>query len=261
MKTCPSRRHWPVALAFLAACAGAPPGGEAPSRRPVEHVVVAAHFEPLIDWEIKADRHYSGGNAMAESMAAGVRLSIFPCFGFPPCIAAVMSATALIGGAATAISTSRARAAGKDDARGGGVAEIDLSSLASALSLQSRLRRAVADAGWHVRDAEGEASGALRLEARVERIKALSGVPIRNVWVHEMDVSWRLVDPVDSRTVASGGFKHEKVLSFSLRHDEASGRWVGEDDGLFAPAWAQACEEMAARIAQEAVPAIAAYRS
>jgi len=259
MKTSPSRRHWLVGLAFLAACAGAPPGGEAPPGRPVE-LVVAAHFEPLIDWEIKADRHYSGGNAMGQSTLAGIRLSIFPCLGFPPCIAAVMSATALIGGVATAISTSRARAAGKDDAQGSGVPEIDLSSLASALDLQSRLQRAVADAGWHVRDAEGETSGALRLEARVERIKVLSGVPIRNVWVHEMGVSWRLVDPADSGTVASGGFRHEKVLSFSLRYDEASGRWVGEDDGLFATAWAQACEEMAARIAQEAAPAIAAYR-
>ena len=259
MKTSPSRRHWLVGLAFLAACAGAPPGGEAPRSRPVEHVVVAARFEPLIDWEIKADRHYSGGNYMGESMAAGVRLSIFPCFGFPPCIAAVMSATALIGGVATAISTSRARAAGKDDAKGDGAAEIDLSSLASALDVKSRLQRVVADAGWHAPDAEGDTSGALRLEARVERIKALSGVPIRNVWVHEMDVSWRLVNPADSSTVASGGFRHEKVLSFSLRYDGASGRWVGVDDGRFAPAWAQACEEMAARIAQEAAPALAAY--
>jgi hypothetical protein len=174
-----------------------------------------------------------------------------------------MSGTALIGGVATAISASRARAAGEDDAQGGGVPEIDLSSLASALDFQSRLQRAVADAGWRVRDAEGGTSGALRLEARVERIKALSGVTIRNVWVHEMDVSWRLVDLTDgsvSGTVASGGFKHEKVLSFPLRYDEASGRWIGEDDGLFSPAWAQACEEMAARIAQEAAPAIAAYR-
>jgi hypothetical protein len=259
MEAKPSRWPWLVGPAFVAACAGAPPGGEAPRGRPVEYVVVAAHFEPRIEWEIKADRHYSGGNAMGESALAGARLSIFPCLGFPPCIAAVMSATALAGGVATAISTSRASTAGKDTAQDSRVPEIDLGSLGSVLDLQLRLQRALADAGWRVRDAESDTSGMLRLEARVERIKALSGVPIRNLWVHEMDVSWRLVNPADSGTVASGGFRHEKVLGFSLRYDAASGRWVGEDDGRFAPAWAQACEEVAARIAQEAVPALVAY--
>jgi hypothetical protein len=196
---------WPVGLAFLAACASAPPGGEEPRRRPAEHVVVAAHFEPRIEWEVKADRSYAGPNG------------------------------------------------------GGAIREMDLSGLASALGLQSQLRHAIAVAGWSVQPKASDAEGVLRLEARVERIKALSSAPIRNFWAHEMDVSWRLVDPYDSATVASGGFRYDKVLSFSLRYDEASGRWIGTDDGRFAAAWARACEEIAARIAQEAVPAITAY--
>jgi hypothetical protein len=166
-------------------------------------------------------------------------------------------------GIADGIETSRAASAGKGDDKkgytGSGVREIDLSSLASALDLQSRLQQAVLRAGWRVQPKASDAAGELRLEARVERIKALSSVPIRNLWAHEMDVSWRLVDPAESGAVASGGFRYERVLSFSLRYDEASGRWIGTDDGRFAAAWARACEEIAARIALEAVPAIAAY--
>jgi hypothetical protein len=165
-------------------------------------------------------------------------------------------------GIADGIETNRAVSAGKGDDKkgytGSGVREIDLSSLASALDLQARLQQAVARAGWRVQPKARDA-GELRLEARVERIKALSSAPIRNLWAHEMDVSWRLVDPVDSGAIASGGFRYERVLSFSLRYDEASGRWIGTDDGRFAAAWASACEEIAARIALEAVPAIAAY--
>ena len=254
-----SRWLWLVGLAFLAACASAPPGVEDPRRRPVEHLVVAAHFEPRIEWEIKADRNYSGGNAMGQGVLSGAYASVFLCFGFPPCVAVVMSAMALTGGVVTAVSARRARNAGKGDAQGSGVPEIDLSGLASALDLQSRLQHAIASAGWRVLPEASDSAGVLRLEARVERIKALSSVPIRNLWVHEMGVSWRLVNPADSSTVASGAFRYEKVLSFSLRYDEASRRWVGEDDGRFAAAWARACEEMAARIALEAVPAIAAY--
>jgi len=251
--------HCLASLAFLAACAGVPPGGAESRRRPVERVAVATHFEPRIEWEIKADRNYEGANAMGGSTLAGVKASVLVCLGFPPCVAAVMAAATLIGGTATAISVSRARSAGKGEVQTSGEHEIDLSGLASALDLQSRLQHAVESGGWRVQDAGGDAAGALRLEARIERMKALSGVPIRSVWVHEMEVSWRLVNPADSNAVASGGFRYEKVLSFSLRYDEASGRWVGEDDGRFAATWARACEEMATLIALEAVPVIAAY--
>jgi hypothetical protein len=257
-----SRSGWggfcSASLSLLAACASAPPVAE-PPRRPVEHVVVAARFNPHVEWTVTADSNLSGRTSQGGGVAKGILYAGVVCGPFMAvCLAVALPVAAVGVGIESAVAGNRARSAGKGADQGSGVRQIDLSSLGSALDLQSRLEKAVGSAGWRVQP-EGN-TPALRLEAQVERMKALSGTPIRNLWVHELDTSWRLVNPADSSAVASGRFSYEKVLSFSLRHDEATGRWVSEDDGRFAIEWARACEEIAARIVREAAPAIAAYR-
>jgi len=257
---------WLPGAVLLAACAGNRPGGEAPVRdSPVERVEVAVRFQPQVEWEVKSNRNFDSGGA-AGGAIAGASLA---CIGTGPFVGICLAVALPIGAAAAGVAAMVAHRRGEQPLpageQGAAVRVIDLRELAGVVDLESRLRGAIAHGGWRVESAgeiaaPQERENALRLEMQVERMKALSSAPIRNLWVHEMQVNWRLVELAAARPVADGSFNYEKVLSFSLRFDEASGRWVGKDDGRFAAAWARACEEIAERVAREAVPAIAAHR-
>lgn len=152
-----------IGLAFLAGCA-TPPGGEEPRRRPAEYVVVIAHFEPRVEWEVKADNSYSARNGGAGGAVAGAAVGCVatgPLVAF--CMAVVLPVAALTVGIVSGVQASRATSAGRRDAggdyTGSGVREMDLSSLGSALDLQSRLEQAVTRAGWRVRPEARNAAG------------------------------------------------------------------------------------------------------
>lgn len=232
-------------LVFLAACAGAPPADN-PAPRIVDRLVVVADVHPRIEWEIAADSDYHvGGGGGAVGACVSNPVAVILCL-------PVMAVTGIALGVTAAI-------AGAGDADTSKVRGLDLSGVASRFDLQARVEQSVAASGWQLQPAIGAGtSGGMKLQVGIERIKALSSPPFHRVWVHEMDVSWQLVDPGASVPLAGGGFRYEKVLSFAMRYDATSGRWIGHDDGR--TDWAKACEELAAHIARELGPPAAAAR-
>jgi hypothetical protein len=256
---------WLVCSLLFTGCGTLPP---VPDLRPVERVEVAVSIQPQIEWEVKTDRNLGGSNMNIGGAAAG-------CVATGPfvvmCLAVVLPIAAAAAGATEALVRGRhERAPETASDQPDGVRVIDVRELADGFGVQAQVERAISGNNWKVAtagpvaQAETSASGlprerVLRLEVQLDKIKALSAAPIRNLWIHEMHFSWQLFDPFRSGPVERGGFVHERVLSFSMRYDEATRRWIARDDGRFAADWARASGEIAGRVAERAVPAIAAF--
>lgn len=249
--------HAFAALALVAGCASAPPGGE-PAPRPVERVSIQSQFAPRVEWKVTGNSTVAGGELLGAGVVGAAQACVFTGPLAVACLPVAIPVGLLVGGAVALVAG--ARGADNSGVPPSDKRVIDLRNVAGALDLGPRLRQSVTRAGWRVQ--EDDAVPAVRLAARIERIRVLSTVPIRSLWVHEMEVSWTVTEgaDADAPVIAQGRFLHERVLGFTLRHDEASGTWIGEDDGRFAAAWTQARDEIADRIVREAAPAIAAHR-